>query len=64
MAVYIVERTERQAPAFIALGPVGEQPEVAKENVDVGAVGDWRWGRGSVGVIERLLAYTRRLPPP
>src|ERR1051326_3461552 len=64
MTVYVVKRTERQTPAFVAIRPVGEQPEVAKENVDVVAVCDWRWRRRSVRVLDRLLAITRRLAAP
>jgi len=50
--------------AFVAIRPVGQQPEVAKEHVNIGAVGDWRWRRGSVGGLETLYAFARRFPPP
>ncbi len=58
------EGAERNPPAFVAVGPVGDDSEVAEEDVDVRTVGD-RAGRGrAVDGMKRLGAAARRFTPP
>src|ERR1017187_9534991 len=64
VAVWIVERTQRQTPTLVAIRSVGQQSEVAKEHVNIGSICDWRWRGGSVCRLETLHAFARRLPPP
>src|ERR1039457_3042537 len=64
VAVWIVERTQRQTPALVAIRSVGQHPEVAKEHVNIASICDCRWRRGSVRLLETLHAWARRPPPP
>src|ERR1039458_5699749 len=64
VAVWIVERTQRQTPTLVAIRSVGQQSEVAKEHVNIGSICDWRWRGGAVCRLETLHAFARRLPPP
>src|SRR6266478_5207207 len=64
MAVYVVKGTQGQAPALVAIRTVGEQPEIAKENIHVGSVRDGRWRCWSVRLLEKLFTIARRHATP
>ncbi len=64
VAVWIVERAQRQTPALVAIRPVGQQPEIAKEHIHIGAVGDRRGGCGPIGRLKAFRAIAWRFPPP
>ena len=56
------ERTQRHAPAFVAVLPVGDQAEVTEEGIDRLAVG-YRSGRGrAVEFVQQFRAVPVRSP--
>ena len=64
MAVRVVERTERQFPALVAIHSVADESEIAEEDVDIAAVAHRRGRGGAVGLLHTLHARTRRFPLP
>ena len=62
--VLIVERAERQLPAFGSIGAIGDEAGVAEEDIDVLAVGDGRGRCGTVGGLKLLFTWARSLAAP
>src|SRR5579864_6721890 len=64
MSIHVVEWTERQSPALGAVLRVGDQAEVAEEDIHALAIGH-RTGRGRrISRLVALQARTWNLPPP
>ncbi len=64
MTVLIVERTERELPALGSVGGIGDEAEVAEEDVDVLAVGNGRRRCRAVGGLKLLFTGARSFAAP
>ena len=60
----VIERSQGEPPALVAVRPVGDETEIGKEGVDVPAIGDGARRGGAVGLVEFLLARAGEFPTP